>query len=83
MEHKKTVMQAAIDAINNTVYKIGADTHEGRILSNIANNMQTLLPIEMEQIIAAYNQDLYGGMSGNRKFSDGADYFNGTYKTEQ
>jgi hypothetical protein len=30
---------------------------------------------EKNQIIASYNQDLYGGIEGNRKFEDGAEYF--------
>ena len=35
--------------------------------------------IEKEQIIDAYNQDLYGGLSGDKKFDDGEQYYNETY----
>jgi hypothetical protein len=30
-------------------------------------------------IIKAYNEDLYGGLSGQRKFNDGEDYYEQTY----
>jgi hypothetical protein len=35
--------------------------------------------MEKERIIKAYNEDLYGGLSGHRKFNDGEDYYNETY----
>lgn len=35
--------------------------------------------VEKEQIIKAYNQDLYGGLSGDKKFDDGEQYYNETY----
>lgn len=35
--------------------------------------------IEKEQMINAYNQDLYGGLSGDKKFDDGEQYYNETY----
>ena len=35
--------------------------------------------MEKEQIIDAYNEDLYGGLSGKRKFDDGEQYYNGEY----
>ena len=34
---------------------------------------------EKKQIIRAYNQDLYGGLSGDKKFDDGEQYYNETY----
>jgi len=37
------------------------------------------LRIEKEQMINAYNQDLYGGLSGDKKFDDGEQYYNETY----
>ena len=34
---------------------------------------------EKNQIIAAYDQDLYGGINGNRKFENGAEYYTETF----
>ena len=34
---------------------------------------------EKVQLIQSYNQDLYGCMSGCRKFEDGDDYYNETF----
>ena len=41
--------------------------------------LQKAKQIEKEQIIKAYNQDLYGGLSGDKKFDDGEQYYNETY----
>ena len=35
--------------------------------------------MEKERIIKTYNEDLYGGLSGYRKFNDGEQYYNETY----
>lgn len=35
--------------------------------------------MEKERIIKAYDEDLYGGLSGNRKFKDGKEYYEFTY----
>lgn len=43
---------------------------------------EKILAKERHQIIDAYNQDLYGGMSGLQKFNDGTDYYNQTYNNE-
>jgi len=34
---------------------------------------------EREQIVEAYNEDLYGGLQGRQKYNDGNDYFNRKY----
>jgi hypothetical protein len=34
---------------------------------------------EKNQIIAAYDQDLYGCINGNRKFENGTEYYNETF----
>ena len=38
--------------------------------------------IERKQIEDAYNQDLYGGLEGGKKFNDGLDYFISTFTEE-
>jgi hypothetical protein len=35
--------------------------------------------MEKQQIIDAYNQDLYGGLNGNKKFDNGEQYYNQTF----
>jgi hypothetical protein len=35
--------------------------------------------MEKERIIKAYNEDLYGGLSGHRKFNDAEEYYEQTY----
>lgn len=37
---------------------------------------------EKAQIIEAYDQDLYGGINGNRKFLNGTEYYNETFKAK-
>ena len=37
---------------------------------------------EKAQIIAAYNQDLYGGLNENHKFSDGIEYYDETFNNK-
>lgn len=43
------------------------------------NEIEKAKEMEKEQIQDAYNEDLYGGLSGYRKFDDGEDYYNETY----
>jgi hypothetical protein len=35
--------------------------------------------MEKEQIIDSYNQDLYGGLNGYKKFDNGEQYYTETY----
>ena len=52
-------------------------------LGKIANKIdESISPIERKQIEEAYNQDLYGGLEGNKKFNDGSDYFTSTFITD-
>ncbi len=34
---------------------------------------------EKDQIVAAYDQDLYGGLAGERKFESGTEYYQETF----
>ena len=47
--------------------------------NDIEANIQIWLIKEKKQIVDAYNADLYGGLSGQRKFNDGDDYYNDTF----
>jgi hypothetical protein len=51
--------------------------HDG--LNVVLDRIEILLPEEKQMVIDAYNQDLYGGLSGNRKFETGEQYFNETF----
>ena len=46
----------------------------------LRGKMEELEPVNEQQIKDAYNQDLYGGLSGNKKFNDGEQYFNQTFE---
>ena len=39
--------------------------------------------MEKQQITDAYDQDLYGGLSGHRKFENGEHYYNETYNVNK
>ena len=39
--------------------------------------------LNKQQLVGAYNQDLYGGLSGHKKFDNGDDYFNQTFTLEE
>ena len=45
-------------------------------LDELINHVKQM---EKEQIIKAYNQELYGGLSGGKKFDDGEQYYNETF----
>lgn len=37
---------------------------------------------EKKQVINAYDQDLYGGLNGHRKFENGTEYYSETFNEE-
>jgi len=51
--------------------------NEGMLTSK---KLEQAKEMEKERIIKAYNEDLYGGLSGHRKFNDGEQYYNETYE---
>jgi hypothetical protein len=38
-----------------------------------------MMRFERQIIVDAYNDDLYGGLSGQKKFNDGDDYYNSIF----
>ena len=49
-------------------------------LKNVANDIDAqMLRFENLVIADAYNADLYGGLSGQKKFDDGQDYYSKTF----
>ena len=48
-------------------------------IDNCLSFIQQAKEMEKEKIVKAYNQDLYGRLSGYRNFDDGEDYYNQTY----
>lgn len=70
----KTVLHELIEWLDDRI--VSASTMD------IIKKCHEMLPKERQQIIDAYNQDLYGGMSGLQKFNDGTEYYNKTYNNE-
>lgn len=52
------------------------------LLKHCKQLAESKLQAEREAIEKAYEADLYGGLSGHRKFEDGKDYYNQTFKTK-
>ena len=78
---QKTAMQLAIEDVED----LFIDEPVGVMMlirSQILKRLKSRLPTEREQIEEAYNQDLYGGLSGHQKFNDGADYYQQKYGDE-
>lgn len=54
-----------------------------RFKNSLLNTCQDLVlrakEKEKEQIVQAYDQDLYGGLSGYRKFTSGKEYYQEIY----
>jgi hypothetical protein len=46
----------------------------------LAELIEQAKEMEKQQIIDAYNQDLYIGLTGYRSFKDGEQYYNETFK---
>lgn len=75
-EKQLTPMQQFAEWYNDYCTNYGMYPNEWEVNKKI----KELLPIEQKAIEDAYNQDLYGGLNGNRKYTDGKDYFEQTYK---
>jgi hypothetical protein len=49
-------------------------------LKNVANDIDAqMMRFERQIIVDAYNAYLYGGLSGQKKFNDGDDYYNSIF----
>lgn len=49
-------------------------------LKDVANVIDAqMMRLERKTIVDAYNADLYGGLSGQKKFNDGDDYYNSVF----
>jgi len=73
IDRKKNIIENA-DSMPNDMLEGGVMAFESAI-----DLAESLLEMEKERIIKAYNEDLHGGLSGHRKFNDGEDYYNETY----
>ena len=73
-EPKQTAVQVYISTLRN-YKKINGSIDDAIVIAETL-----LLELEKRQIIESYNQDLYGGLNGGRKFNDGEEYYNETYK---
>lgn len=68
-----TIENAFISKMQDGTTRIVIDHEEMRA------KFDEWLEKEKEQIINAYDQDLYGGLHGVRKFDNGTDYFTETF----
>lgn len=79
----KTVLRELMDEIefikNNQCKSIQEMLFFDAVLSIIETSY---IEKEKQQIINAYNEDLYGGLNGRRKFEDGNEYFQTNFNNE-
>lgn len=78
MERKKTALEYFICELINTCGAPPEHTWD-----KVSIILQKAKEMEEQQIIDAYNQDLYGGLNHYRKFDNGLHYYNETYTTEK
>lgn len=72
----KTVIQELIEELENIKNTKCKTLQEMIFFDGVLAIIESkYLEKEKNQIINAYNQDLYGSINGNHKFNDGADYF--------
>ena len=76
----KTALQKHIDWLEKQHKETSAWATPIPFMQMAINNAKDLLAEDKKQIIEAYNQDLYGGATGYRKFEDGLDYYTQTFK---
>lgn len=70
----------ALEEINNEEIRLACQDVVRRTLNAIIKRIDDeLLEKEKEQITDAYDQDLYSGLSGHRKFENGEHYYNETF----
>jgi hypothetical protein len=75
--------QTAVEFYLDKVFDIIGDAILDKLSIEQINKIHdlSLQAKEMDKgiIIKAYNEDLYGGLSGQRKFNNGEDYYEQTY----
>ena len=73
----KTVLEELIEKWES---EIGSYIPNAPIYKAFIEDAKMFLEKEKEQIISAYEQDLYGGLVGHKKYLDGLEYFEDKYK---
>lgn len=68
---KQTAVEWLIETMTNSA---GMDQQQ------IDKVFEQAKQLERQQIEDAYDEDLYGGLSGRQKFINGSDYFTQTYE---
>jgi hypothetical protein len=76
--------QTAVEFLSEKYMYVTWLTNRDEITSSDADRMrikyfEEAKEMEKQQIIDAYDQDLYGGLSGHRKFENGEHYYNETF----
>lgn len=72
----ETAVQFLVKEFSDILGKIKTDPMQDLLLVDAINRAKE---IERQQIVKAYDQDLYGGLDGNRKFENGIEYYLKTF----
>ncbi|MFN9302389.1 MAG: hypothetical protein ACK6DA_06405 [Candidatus Kapaibacterium sp.] len=76
---EKTAIQQLMDDIDR-IFEGTSNYSQEYILNVIRLKCLIRMENEKQQIIDAFNEDLYGGLSSKMKFENGEQYYNETYK---
>ena len=75
----KTAVQYLVKEFSDILGKLETKPMQDLLL---VDAIQKAKDMEKKQIINAYDQDLYGGLNGHRKFENGNEYFLETFNEE-
>jgi hypothetical protein len=71
----KTAVQYLVKEFSDILGKLETNPMQDLLVDAIKKAKE----LEKRQIINAYDQDLYGGLHGHRKFENGAEYYSKTF----
>ena len=71
------MQQTAMQELQRRLFDVGTKQRPITV-----DEMNSFIEKEKQQIIDAYDQDLYGGLSSNKKFENGKQYYNQTFKQD-
>ena len=75
----KTAVQYLVKEFGDILGKLETRPMQDLLLVDAIKKAKEL---ERKQIINAYDQDLYGGLHGNRKFENGTEYYLETFNED-
>lgn len=69
--------KTSLELFATELYEAGLMAGNG---DEIQEMLEKYIPIHRQEIEQAYDQDLYGGLNGHRKFQDGKEYYKETFE---